>query len=63
MSQTLSEREVRSQKVSQMKSYGVIPYANRFDKVDMIGDLLSRFPQNIDEGQGHDFRDINDIVA
>ncbi|USN57167.1 MAG: hypothetical protein H6766_01515 [Candidatus Peribacteria bacterium] len=45
-----------------MKSYGVIPYAQSFDKVEMIGDILTHYPQQIEEGQAHDFRDINDIV-
>ncbi len=63
MKQTLSEREVRIAKIDQIRSFGVVPYANKFDKVDGIGSLIDRFPQNIEEGHEHDFRDVNDVIA
>lgn len=63
MHQTQSERDVRIAKVSQIASYAVIPYAQSFDKVDMIGDMLTHYPQHLTDDQHHDFRDINDIIA
>jgi len=49
------ERDVRIAKAKKMKSMGVVPYAQSFDKKDLIGDIIRNF-----ENKEH--RDINDII-
>lgn len=51
----LGEREVRIAKVQKMKSMGIIPYAQSFDKKNLIWDIIQDY-----ESKGH--RDINDII-
>ncbi len=40
---TLSEREVRIQKVEKMKKMGIHPFAQSFQKQDMIKDIIARY--------------------
>ena len=49
------ERDVRRAKVQKMKSMGVIPYAQSFDKKNLISDIIKDY-----ENKEH--RDINDII-
>lgn len=52
---TLSEREVRIQKIQKMKTMGVIPFAQSFKKTYLIKDIISNYENN-------EHRDINDII-
>lgn len=47
MSQNLSEREVRIQKSNRLREFGVVPYAQRFDKKNMIQDIVTRYGKNV----------------
>jgi len=49
------EREVRIAKVHKMKAMGIIPYAQSFDKKNLISDIIKDY-----EPKEH--RDINDII-
>lgn len=49
------ERDVRIAKAKKMKSMGVIPYAQSFDKKNLIWDIIKNY-----ETKEH--RDINDII-
>lgn len=49
------EREVRIAKVHKMKAMGIIPYAQSFDKKNLISDIIKDY-----ETKEH--RDINDII-
>lgn len=49
------ERDVRIAKIQKMKSMGIIPYAQSFDKKNLIWDIISAY-----ETKEH--RDINDII-
>ena len=40
---TLSEREVRIQKVEKMKKMGIHPFAQSFQKQDMINDIIAKY--------------------
>ena len=40
---TLSEREVRIQKVEKMKKMGIHPFAQSFQKQDMIKDIIAKY--------------------
>ncbi|MDD3262736.1 MAG: lysine--tRNA ligase [Candidatus Absconditabacteria bacterium] len=51
-----SERDVRIAKVAKMKSMGIIPYAQSFDKKNLISDIIKEF-------ETKDLRDINDVIA
>lgn len=53
--QDLSEREVRIQKIQKMKDLWVKPYAQHFNKKDLIEDIIKQYWEK-------DFRDINDII-
>ncbi|HCY21042.1 TPA: hypothetical protein DIC40_04275 [Patescibacteria group bacterium] len=50
-----SERDVRIGKVAKMKAMGIIPYAQSFDKKQMIGDITKTY-------ESQELRDINDII-
>ena len=50
-----SEREVRISKVHKMKSMWIIPFAQSFDKKNLIWNLIKDY-------QSKDLRDINDII-
>ncbi|MFZ2151274.1 MAG: lysine--tRNA ligase [Candidatus Absconditicoccaceae bacterium] len=50
-----SERKVRISKVHKMKSIGVVPFAQSFDKKHLIGDIIKIY-------QDKSLRDINDII-
>jgi len=50
-----SERDVRIAKVAKMKSMGIIPYAQSFDKKNLISDIIKEF-------ETKDLRDINDVI-
>lgn len=52
---TLSEREVRINKIKKMKAMGVIPYAQSFNKKNLVADIIKEY-----ENKEH--RDINDII-
>lgn len=52
---TLSEREVRIQKIQKIKTMGVIPFAQSFKKTHLIKDIISNYENN-------EHRDINDII-
>ncbi len=52
---TLSEREVRIQKIKKMQSMGVVPFAQSFAKKDMIADIIKSY-------ENAEHRDINDII-
>ncbi|MCX6825214.1 MAG: lysine--tRNA ligase [candidate division SR1 bacterium] len=49
------ERDVRIAKVQKIKAMGIIPYAQSFDKKNIIGDIIKNY-----ENTTH--RDINDII-
>ena len=50
----LSEYEVRKQKAETLRSMGINPYAQKFDKKQMISDLLAKAEEK--------FRDVEEIV-
>ena len=50
-----SERDVRIQKIQKMKELWVKPYAQHFNKKDLIEDIIKQYWEK-------DFRDINDII-
>jgi len=50
-----SERDVRISKVKKMKSMGIIPYAQSFDKQNLVSDIIKNY-------EAKDLRDINDII-
>jgi lysyl-tRNA synthetase class 2 len=43
MSQSLSEKEVRIQKIERMKQLGVIPFAQGYDKTQNIADIIQQY--------------------
>jgi lysyl-tRNA synthetase, class II len=49
------EREVRIAKVQKIKAMGIVPYAQSFNKKDLISDIIKNY-----ETKGH--RDIIDII-
>ena len=49
------EREVRIAKIQKMKDMGIIPYAQSFDKKNLISDIIKDY-------ENKDHRDINDII-
>jgi lysyl-tRNA synthetase, class II len=49
------EREVRIAKIQKMKAMGVIPFAQSFDKKNLISDIIQDY-------ETKDHRDINDII-
>lgn len=49
------EREVRIAKIQKMKDMGIVPYAQSFDKKDLISDIIKNY-----ETKEH--RDVNDII-
>ena len=51
----ISERETRIAKIKKMKDMGVIPYAQSFDKKDLISDIIKKY-----ETKNH--RDIEVII-
>jgi lysyl-tRNA synthetase class 2 len=51
----VGERETRIAKAKKMKGMGVIPYAQSFDKKDLISDIIKTY-----ETKEH--RDINDVI-
>jgi lysyl-tRNA synthetase class 2 len=55
MTQQLSEREVRIQKVEKMKQMGVIPFAQNYDKTHLISDIIQQY-------ENADLRDIEIII-
>lgn len=50
-----SERDVRISKVHKMKSMWIIPFAQSFDKKNLISDIIKEYDSK-------DLRDINDII-
>ena len=50
-----SERDVRIQKIQKMKELWVKPYAQHFNKKDLIEDIIKQYSEK-------EFRDINDII-
>ncbi len=51
----LGEREVRIAKIQKMKTLGIIPYAQSFDKKNLIWDIIQAY-------ETKDHRDIIDII-
>lgn len=51
-----SERDVRISKVQKMKSMWIIPFAQSFDKKNLISDIIKEYDSK-------DLRDINDIIT
>ena len=51
----LSERDVRIQKIEKMKKMGIKPYAQSFDKKNLVSDIISEYGDKT-------HRDINDII-
>ena len=51
----LSERDVRIQKIEKMKKMGVKPYAQSFDKKNLVSDIISEYGDKT-------HRDINDVI-
>lgn len=51
----VGERETRIAKAKKMKTMGVIPYAQSFEKKDLISDIIKSY-----ETKEH--RDINDVI-
>jgi lysyl-tRNA synthetase class 2 len=56
MNQQLSERDVRIQKVEKMKTMGIIPFAQSYDKTHSIGDIINEYSSKT-------LRDSETIVA
>jgi len=56
----LSERDVRIQKIDRLKSFGIVPYAQKFDKQIMIEKLVSCYGKEL-EGESP-FRSIEEIL-
>jgi lysyl-tRNA synthetase class 2 len=50
-----SERDVRIAKVEKMKSMGIIPYAQSFDKKNLVSDVIKEY-------ENKELRDINDVI-
>lgn len=50
------ERETRIGKVHRMKTMGIIPFAQSFDKKNLIWDIIKEY-------ETKEYRDINDIIA
>ena len=50
-----SERDVRIQKIQKMKELWVKPYAQHFNKKDLIEDIIKQYSEK-------EFRDINNII-
>ena len=50
-----SERDVRIQKIQKMKELWVKPYAQHFNKKDLVEDIIKQYSEK-------EFRDINDII-
>lgn len=51
----LSEREVRIQKIERMKNLWVVPYAQSFQKIDSVWNIIS-------QNQWKELRDVNDVI-
>jgi len=51
----LGERETRIAKVSKLRAMGINPYAQSFDKKNLIGDIIRDY-------ETKELRDINDII-
>lgn len=51
----LSERDVRIQKIEKIKKMNIKPYAQSFDKQNLVADIISQFSQK-------EHRDINDVI-
>ncbi|HRX63983.1 MAG TPA: lysine--tRNA ligase [Candidatus Absconditabacterales bacterium] len=51
----LSERDVRIQKIEKIKKMLIKPYAQSFDKKDLVSDIISQYSEK-------QHRDINDII-
>lgn len=61
MSKTqMSERDVRITKIHAMRAMGIHPYAQKFDKQHMLGDICKQHP-HILTGE-NPFRDIKTII-
>lgn len=56
MSQPLSEKEVRIQKVEKMKQLGVIPFAQGYDKTQNIADIIQQYTSQ-------ELREIETIIS
>ena len=52
---TLSEKEVRIQKTHKMKKMGIHPYAQSFQKKDLISDIIVQY-------EGQTLRDSEEVV-
>ena len=52
---TLSEKEVRIQKTHKMKKMGIHPYAQSFQKKDLISDIIAQY-------EGQTLRDSEEVV-
>lgn len=59
----LSERDFRIAKAQALRAMGINPYAQKFDKKDSIGSLISQYPTNLADGQSSPFRTIDEILA
>ena len=53
--QQLSERDVRIQKIEKMKTLGVVPFAQHFDKQQSIERIIAEY-------SGKEMRAIEDII-
>jgi lysyl-tRNA synthetase class 2 len=56
MSQPLSERDVRIQKVEKMKQMGIVPFAQSYDKTHAIADIIQAYTHQ-------ELREIETIIA
>ncbi|MDR2190964.1 MAG: hypothetical protein LBP53_07545 [Candidatus Peribacteria bacterium] len=56
MSQSLSEREVRIQKIEKMKQMGVVPFAQSYDKTHTILEIIQKYEHAT-------FREIETIIS
>lgn len=50
-----SERDVRISKIQKIKELGIIPYAQSFEKKNLVSDIIEKHKDS-------DLRDINDII-
>jgi lysyl-tRNA synthetase class 2 len=56
MSQALSEKEVRIQKVERIRQLGVIPFAQQYDKTQTIAEIIQQYTSQ-------ELREIETIIS
>lgn len=52
----------RIKKLERIKALGVNPFATKFDATHQIGEILTKYPTKIEEGQTSSFRAVEAII-